>query len=198
MYPETDIPPFRIDESVLERARMLVPEKPEEKVKKYVKWGLSEDLAKAMLRNPNLDLFEELVKKYPSVQPTLIANILENYIKYAKSKGGNISKITDEVIEKLVKLVAENKIVKDAVQDVIVEFTTTDQPLDEIVKKFSILSDEELRSIVRSVIEENKNLINDKRGFNAIMGRVMSKVRGRADAKKVAEIINEELKNLSG
>ena len=198
MYPETDIPPFRIDETVIEAAKRLVPEKPEEKVKKYISWGLSEDLAKAMLKNPNLDLFEELVRKYPTVQPIVIANLLENYIKYAKSKGGKVEKVTDEVVEKIVKLVAENRIVKDAVQDLVLEYTTTDLALDEIVKKYSIISDEELRKIVRSVIEENKNSLSDKRAFNIIMGRVMSKVRGRAEAKRVAEIINEELKNVNG
>jgi glutamyl-tRNA(Gln) amidotransferase subunit E len=199
MYPETDIPPLRIDENLLEEARALVPESPEAKLKKYISWGLSEELAKSMLRNPNFDLFEALVTKYSSVPASLIANIFENYIKYAKSKGGKVEKLSDSDIEKIVRAVAEGKILKDAVQDVILQYTTTNLTLDQVLEEYRAISHDELRKIVRSAIAELRDQIkaDKKKAFNAVMGKVMSKVRGRVEGKVVAEIINQELQTLS-
>ncbi|MGC9105693.1 MAG: Glu-tRNA(Gln) amidotransferase subunit GatE [Thermoprotei archaeon] len=200
MYPETDIPPFRITERVLEEAKKLVPESPEQKLKKYLSWGLSDELAKAMLRNPKFDFFESLVTKYPNVPPSLIANVFENYVKYAKSKGGNVEKLSDADIEEIIRSVSEGKILKDAVQDVILQYTTTNKPLTEVLKSFSTITDDELRQIVKSVIEElgEQAKADKKKAFNAVMGKVMGKVRGRAEGKKVAEIINEELNKVQG
>ncbi len=200
MYPETDIPPFRITERVLEEAKKLVPESPEQKLKKYLSWGLSDELAKAMLRNPKFDFFESLVTKYPNVPPSLIANVFENYVKYAKSKGGNVEKLSDADIEEIIRSVSEGKILKDAVQDVILLYTTTNKPLTEVLKSFSAITDDELRQIVKSAIEELGEQVkaDKKKAFNAVMGKVMGRVRGRAEGKKVAEIINEELNKVQG
>ena len=152
-----------------------------------------------MLKNPNFDLFEALVTKYSSVPASLIANIFENYIKYAKSKGGKVEKLSDSDIEKIVRAVSEGKILKDAVQDVILQYTTTNLTLDQVLEEYRAISYDELRKIVRSAIAELSDQIkaDKKKAFNAVMGKVMSKVRGRVEGKVVAEIINQELQTLS-
>ncbi|BAB66303.1 Glu-tRNA(Gln) amidotransferase subunit GatE [Sulfurisphaera tokodaii] len=196
MYPETDIPPRRIDERILELSKQFVPEQPEIKLKKLIELGLSKDLANTMLNSLRLDLFEELVKKYsPKVSPTFIASTLEITVKYVKSKGGDISVITDNILEELIKYVYEDKISKDAVQEILLELATSKTQLNEIIKKYTPLNETELEKIIIETIEENKKEIENKKdkAFNIIMSKVMNKVRGRADSKKVIELIKKHL-----
>lgn len=197
MYPETDIPPRRIDSRILLLAEKFKPEEPEIKLKKLLQLGLSKELAYTMLNSIRLDLFDELVSKYsPRVPPTFIASTLEVTVKYVKSKGGDISVITDDILEDLIKYVFEDKITKDAVQEILLELGISKKPLNEIIKKYTPLSEEELEKIVTETIEENRKEIEEKRdkAFNIVMSKVMSKVRGKADSKKVVELIKKRLR----
>ena len=197
MYPETDIPPRRIDEKILALAEKFKPEEPEVKLKKLLQLGLSKDLANTILNSIRLDLFEELVNKYsPKVSPTFIASTLEITVKYVKSKGGDISVITDEVLEELIRYVYEDKITKDAVQEILLELGLSKKPLDEIIKKYTPLTDDELEKIILEILEQSKKEIETKKdkAFNIVMSKVMNRVRGRADSRKVIELIKKHLR----
>ena len=198
MYPETDIPPRRIDIEIIELAKSFMPESPEVKLKKLIELGLNQELANAILNSPRLDLFEELIKKYsPKVQPITIASLLEINLKYVKKKIGDVTIITDDVIEKVVKAIYDDKISKDSIQDILLETASSKKNVDEIINKYSRISDSELEKIIDEVIAENIKEIEEKKekAFNIIMGKVMSKVRGRADGKRVSELIREKMKN---
>jgi glutamyl-tRNA(Gln) amidotransferase subunit E len=198
MYPETDIPPRRIDIEIIELAKSFMPESPEVKLKKLIELGLNQELANAILNSPRLDLFEELIKKYsPKVQPITIASLLEINLKYVKKKIGDVTIITDDVIEKIVKAIYDDKISKDSIQDILLETASSKKNVDEIINKYSRISDSELEKIIDEVIAENLKEIEEKKekAFNIIMGKVMSKVRGRADGKRVSELIREKMKN---
>ncbi|MDT7875584.1 MAG: Glu-tRNA(Gln) amidotransferase subunit GatE [Sulfolobaceae archaeon] len=198
MYPETDIPPRRIDIEIIELAKSFMPESPEVKLKKLIELGLNQELANAILNSPRLDLFEELIKKYsPKVQPITIASLLEINLKYVKKKIGDVTIITDDVIEKIVKAIYDDKISKDSIQDILLETASSKKNVDEIINKYSRISDSELEKIIDEVIAENIKEIEEKKekAFNIIMGKVMSKVRGRADGKRVSELIREKMKN---
>ncbi|TRM92544.1 Glu-tRNA(Gln) amidotransferase GatDE subunit E, partial [Sulfolobus sp. A20-N-G8] len=196
-------PPRRVDEELLEEAKKLVPEPPEVKLKKYVKLGLSEELAKEILRDPKLDLFEELVSKYSErVQPSIIATLITNTLKYVKSKGGDISKISEEDIEEIVKGIYENRISKDSIQEILLEYTSSKSSvsLSEVMKKYEIIPVEELEKIVEDAIKSNIDEINKRKekAINIVMSKVMSRVKGRADGKLVLELIKAKLKDLIG
>ncbi len=57
-----------------------------------------------------------------------------------------------------------------------------------------VISRDDLRLIVQKTITENPNLVKDPRGKKIMLGLVMQKVRGKADARKVIEIIEEEMR----
>lgn len=200
MYPETDIPPRRVDEKLLEEARKLVPESPEIKIKKYMSLGLSEELAKEIIRDPRLDLFEDLVNKYsPKVPPSIIASTITNTLKYVKSKGGDISRISDDDIEQIIKNLYDGKISKDSITEILLEYTLNkDLSIIDVISKYEILSNDEIEKIIDEVIKTNMDEITKRRekAFNVIMSKVMGKVKGKADGRIVAELIKSKLKNL--
>jgi glutamyl-tRNA(Gln) amidotransferase subunit E len=201
MYPETDIPPISSFE-LIEEAKAYVPQSPEVKLKHFIEMGLNEELANLILRSPRIDTFEYLTEKYKNVSPVFIATLLENTLKYVKSKGGNLNLIDENVIETLVKEISEGKINKDSVADILIEFSTENGKkrisLEEIISNFHSISEDTLVTIIREEIEKNKEELLKRRdkAFNILMARVMGRVRGKAEGKLVAELIRKEVDNL--
>jgi len=203
MYPETDIPSIRITTDLLREAETIAPPTPEEKLDSLLKLGLNEELAKQVLNSPRLELFEKLVTKFgQKVPPTLIASTLENTLKYVKSQGGDINRVTDSVIEKILEEVYEGRISKDSIPSILLDYCSPEENrnLREIIVKYTQLSDDELLAIISAVVKESEQELRVKgeKAFGIVMGRVMDKVRGRAEGRRVAELIRRVLKEKSG
>ena len=72
MYPETDEPPVSITSELIEMVKENLPELPEEKKKRYIKIGLSKELANQMVHSNFCDTFDDFLTKF-KIDPTLIA-----------------------------------------------------------------------------------------------------------------------------
>ena len=76
--------------------------------------------------------------------------------------------------------------------------TNPDLSLDEVLSKagLSRMTHEELLTIVDDVIAQNSSLIASKGASGSrstLMGKVMQRVRGRADGKLVSETLSQRL-----
>ncbi len=205
MYPETDIPPVEVDETLLREAEKLVPEPFDVKYKRFVEeYGLSGELAKAILNNIRLDLFEKLATKYgDKVSPTIIASTIETMIKGLRKDGVPVENITDEHIEQTIELVAEKIVAKEAIPEILSHLAREpSKTAKKIAEELGLTSipREELERIIDEVIEQNRERIIEKgeKAFGLVMGRVMARVRGRADGKLVAQLVREKIKVVIG
>ena len=206
MYPETDIPPVEVTEELLGEADKYVPEPFDVKLRRFVEeYGLSRELAEAILKNIRLDLFEKLVEEYRRRLPaTLIASTIENTIKMLRGEGVPVENITDNHIEETLRLVAEGKVAKEAIPEILAHLARhPEEAAEEAAEKLGLTSipREKLVEIIDKVIEENMDKILSRRekAFGLVMGRVMAVVRGRADGKLVASLVKEKIKKvLSG
>ncbi len=203
MYPETDIPPVEITEELLREAEKYVPEPVDVKLEKFIReYGLSKELANAILNDLRLDLFEQLVKKYRDrLPPKLVASTLTNTLKMLKGEGVPIENISDEDIEETLKLVAENKVSKEAIPEILsyIAKHSGTTPI-EAAEKLGLtrISEEELDKIIEDAINQNMNIIMEKpeKAFKIIMGTVMKIVRGKIDGKTVAEHVRRKLQEI--
>ncbi len=201
MYPETDIPPFRVTSDVLREAEKYKPPKPEDKLREYTEvLGLSRDLAERMIRDESIGLFEELVKEFRGrLEPKLIASALLVTLKGLRSKGVNIENISEEHVREALRMVAEGKVSKEALEELFtLAAENPREPLEELARRkgLTALSTEEVVRIVEEVIRENINVVRERgeRAMGLIMGRVMSRVRGRAPGKLVADIVRRKIR----
>ena len=202
MYPETDVPPIKVDESILREASKYVPKTPDELLKELVEvHKLSKDLAFNLIKDPMLHLYLDLVSELgDNVSPRIIASTLMIHIKSLKSEGVNVDIINVDTLKKVLLAVGKGKVAKEAIPEILAEYARRypKAVIDEIISKFKGLSRDEVVKIVRKIIEDNKDEII-KRGvkaFNFVMGKVMSIVRGKVDGKLVAEIVKNELNRL--
>jgi len=199
MYPETDVPPIQITEEYLRELRARLPEMPEEKMRRLMKqYGLNVKLAKQVLDSEYVDLFEVTAKE-TKVSPTVIAAALTETMKALRREGFETDMISDERIKEMFHLIDSGEATKEAIPNILSWLAQHEgATVKEAVKSLGLamISRGELETIVGDVIEKNRVLIQKKGNgaFGPLMGLIMEKVRGKAEAQMVSEALKRKLK----
>ncbi|MEM4248461.1 MAG: Glu-tRNA(Gln) amidotransferase subunit GatE [Candidatus Nanoarchaeia archaeon] len=181
MYPETDIPLIKIDKERV--ARMKLPESFEEREKKFIKLGLSEDLAKQAVRDVKLKFIESLLSKFKIANPNTVVSTILSVESEVKRKTGNEVKFSDEQFESVLELLDKGKIAKEALLDIFISLSKGEK-LSEITKKFAKLSDTELKKEIEKLKSQLKDIPKEK-----LQGVIIGKLRGKAEPKKIIELL---------
>src|SRR3989338_6030072 len=121
MYPETDLPILELDMKLIKSLK--IPELLENKEKRFMKIGLSESLANQMARGEAHELFEKLIHKYKKIKPSIIADTIASIDNYVQKKTGLHSCAPDEQYEMVFELLDKNKIVKETIPDIFIDFS---------------------------------------------------------------------------
>ena len=205
MYPETDIPPIVVTDELLNEARKLVPPPPTEELTKLVNtYGLSRDLAKQILLSGYLRVFEDLAKECRSFSPSMIASVFTSVAGELRKLGIELSEIPDAVIREVILVADSMNLGKDGLVALLMEVSKRGvkipEKVRELVESLGIkpLDLESVRKEVEEVINNHMNEImaRGERAFSFVMGKVMSRLRGRVDGKLVAKIVMEELSKI--
>ncbi|MFH1399713.1 MAG: Glu-tRNA(Gln) amidotransferase subunit GatE [Candidatus Woesearchaeota archaeon] len=178
MYPETDIPPITPDTSAIKLPKLLSEKKAE-----LSKLGLSEELASTIMKK-EFTLFEEFVSKYKNLEPKFIAHTLVNTPKEIKKRYNLEPKIDHKSLNTIFQHLASGKISKEAVLSILVEAA---QGKSMALDKYQLLDDQQLKAEIKAIIAANKGM-----PLNALIGKAMEKLRGKADGKKIVELIKIE------
>lgn len=196
MYPETDVPPVKITDDML---NVEIPELIEDRVKRYVEMGLSEDLAWAIADSSYYRLFEEFSKFLP---PTIVARVLHIVPSELKKEGFDVDVLNEEHFRTTLRLIADGKIAKEGAEEVLKIFCENpNASVEDILKKMDVGRD--LDEFISRVVEEKVDLIRERgeKAFKPLMGIVMKEFRGRVDGKVIAEklmkAIREKMAELS-
>ncbi len=182
MYPETDVKPVKPD-----LKHITIPELIVEAAERYADMGLSKELAVQMSKSSKKEFFEKLSEKYVKVHPLFIADILMNRVKEMKTRLKlEPERITEAQIYEVFNQLNQGKISKQAVFEILVELAKGANL--GVIKKYETMSDVELENEIKQIISQNKELT-----FNALVGKAMEKLRGKADGKKIVEMVKSRL-----
>jgi len=196
MYVETDILPIVVDDKKLELIKKMLPELPEQKVKRYIDgYKLNKELAERMSLSENSKVFEELVEKHV-IDPTLVATTLEETLVSLKREGAMVENIQRAALDEIFNLIKMGEVAKEAIPDILRE-VAKGSSMPDVVQRLSLrkITEAELEKMVTDVIQENWVLV-EKRGRDAmqpLMGILMEKVRGRVDGRLVHQLLEREL-----
>ena len=181
MYPETDLPLYEINKKFIKSLK--IPELLEVKEKRFQKLGLSESLAKQMARGEAVELFENLIKTYKKVKPSVIADTIAAVDNYVKKKTGLQSCAPDQQYEHVFELLNKDAIVKESIPDIFVDFSKGIN-LEEIKQKYKKLNKLELEKEIKKIKMENKDAHEGK-----LVGIAMGKLRGKAEPQDIMRLI---------
>ncbi|MBI2085480.1 MAG: Glu-tRNA(Gln) amidotransferase subunit GatE [Candidatus Aenigmarchaeota archaeon] len=200
LYPETDIPPFRITKDLIEETRKHIPETWDKKLGRFTKMGLGKDLSDQIVRSEYLNDFENIIKN-TGVSAKFVASVLMSSMTELRREGVKIEKINEEKMLEIFKLLEAKKIGKEAVNEVLKGVSKYPmQTVDETISKLGLkmISKDELKVIIKEIVQKNASLVKkDKKGaVKKLMGTVMKQVRGKIDGKLVNEILTDEIKKV--
>jgi glutamyl-tRNA(Gln) amidotransferase subunit E len=176
LYPETDVPLIEISKKKI--ASVKIPELVTDKVERYSReYKIEEGMAKEIIRE-GFD-YESYVRNYENTEPSLIARILITIPKEVKRKLGkeiDIEKHADDILKRIDK----GEINKDSVYDILALIA---EGKEADYSRFSMLTEVMLEKKIKEIVEQNKGA-----AFNAVIGKVMEQLRGKAEGKKIVEI----------
>lgn len=180
MYPETDVQPVKPDLS-----NIKLPELISEKSARFEKkFKLGKDLAELVAKSNKANQFEEFCKKYKNIKPGFIAETYLGAVKTVKHMYNVEIQPSDKDFEILFDFLNSGKIAKDSVLKILAE----NKSIDSILDKYKIMSDSELEKELKLVVEENPGA-----PLNAMIGQAMAKLKGKADGKKIVEMLKRLL-----
>jgi glutamyl-tRNA(Gln) amidotransferase subunit E len=182
LYPETDIPNIDVNQSDLKKIKLpeLIIQKAERFQKEYkIEKALAAETAKE-----GYDI-DSLAKHYKNVEPRFIAYALIEIPKEIK-KRYNVEINSEDSISEILQRLNKDEISKDAVLEIMLELG---QGKKVDYEKYKILSTKELEEEIKNIIRDNKGI-----PMNALIGKVMERLRGKAEGKKIVEAV----KRLSG
>ena len=199
MYVETDIPTEIIEKERVKKIASNLPELPVVKKERIEKeYKLSEDLAKQLVQRNRADLFEEIKKELPSMDSVKIASDIVYTIKDLKRDGYDITKLTKDALVEVFSLV-DNDVIPAAETEVILKDVCNDISPRDSVKNNNLekLSDDIIVDTIKEIIEENKNMIEQRKmgAMGPLMGKAMAKFKGKADGQTVSNVIKDEILN---
>ena len=192
MYPETDTHPTILPQEFVEKLKKELPESWTKKLARFEsKYRLSEDLAKQIIRSEHLEFFEKIVGK-TRASPTIVANFFISTIKdLEKREKVELERLREEHYIDLFENIAEEKIVKEAIPEIIKFLAEKPgETATSAIKELNLepMGVNELKKIIEEVLSK-PGLTYDK-----AVGIVMSKVRGRIEAEVVMQQVKKLMK----
>ena len=201
MYPETDVQPIRITSKYLKKIKDNLPEKPEEKHKRFVKeYLINNEQAKQILSSGYENDFERLVKQFPKQKNTIIRTYLNTFSELEK-EGIDIEAINQEMLVEVFSALSKGKYSKEAIPDILKYLAenpeySVEKAIDSC--RLGITDLKKIEEIARRVVSEKIDFVK-QRGLGALgplMGAIMKELRGKADGKTINEILKKEIEKV--
>ena len=202
-FPEPDIPYVIITDEMIENARKDIPMLPDERRKVYTEKGVSEINANKLIQNrPLSDYFNDLLDEDTNFK--IASNLLLGDISAYLNKNEKIiteTTLTKERFLELITCMENNTLTSRNLKDILDTILESEKTIKEIITEKgieNITDDTELRNIVKNIINNNPESVNDyhnghDRAIKYLMGQVMKETKGKADPKLAMTILTEEL-----
>ncbi|MBN2202966.1 MAG: Asp-tRNA(Asn)/Glu-tRNA(Gln) amidotransferase subunit GatB [Candidatus Aenigmarchaeota archaeon] len=193
---EPNLTKVEVDNAYIERIRKTLPELPQQKFERYLKeFKISNELATSITSDHSLAvLYEDVVKE---IEPKLAATwmtILKKTLFY-NNKELEETKLDAKTFVLLLKNIEAKKVSDRAAELILREIIFNPEELEALLTKNSKMESSDLQKIVSDVLdketkaaEELKN--GNKKALSYLIGKVMAKTQGKADAKQIAKILS--------
>lgn len=201
MYPETDIPPIQINNSVIDSLIDKVPKSWDENVNTLArKYSLNRKHAEQIFDSNYLGIFEEIAS-LTKVQPTFIVSKLTEDLINFERQGLDTTVLTDEIIIDVFRRLDAGTIARESIALIFEKILRKESiTIDQVIEGLGLtkISDQEMEMTIDKVLEENMPVIRAKgmASLGMLMGRSMSVLRGKIDGQKINSTLRKKLKEL--
>ncbi len=196
-FPEPDLVPLKIS-GWAPAIKETLPELPDARRMRFVEqYGITDDHAKALTSELKLAIFFEYVAKNvePKMAAVWIADVLKGELNY---RNITIDAFKKEHMVSVIQLLSNKKITEDGAVDIIRTLLDKGGSPDEIMKEKGLMKVEGdiVSKAAEEAITDNEKAMADliagkEKALNSIVGAVMKKTKGRADARTARDVLLE-------
>ncbi len=199
---DADLAKVEVDAKWLSALKAKLPELAAQKAKRFVaQYGLKEYDARVLsIDRPLADIYEQVVKTTgaPEITSFFISGTLCSVLNYNKLNIAD-TKITATGISDLVNYLNKKKVSEKNAKESLIKYALEGTEPKEFLEKNKLLIDtnsSDVEGAVREVAGANKQAFDEfKAGnfksLNFLIGLVMRKLKGKADARTVQKILEE-------
>ena len=197
MYPDTDSPPTRMTRPRVERLRKALPHPPWVRQERYADVGVPTPTIHFLIRRNGAKLVDQLVDK-GCVDLRTACFFVGERLKGYRRKGIGVDQVSAERWEELFLLLQRRSVLWDVCEDLVRLLVSSTKPLEQIVLEKgwgeSKLTDWK-KQVKDSLVQMQPSYQTTSQGrFRFHMGCVMHSLRGKIQAKRVAEVVHEVLR----
>ena len=201
-FPEPDIPFIELSDEYIEEVKNTIPMLASTRREIYLKSGISEVNANKIIQNRKVsDYLNKFISK--NINLVIASNLLLGDIASYLNKT-NLSmeetKFDEEKFVKIVTMLDKGDISSKIFKEILTDLFETDDDINTLLDKHGIssLSDDDLRNIIKNILDNNKdNVIDYKNGNERVLkffiGQIMKETKGSANPALVNQILLEEL-----
>jgi aspartyl-tRNA(Asn)/glutamyl-tRNA(Gln) amidotransferase subunit B len=199
-FPEPDLVPLKIS-GWAPAIKATLPELPDARRLRFVEqYGITDDHAKALTSELKLAIFyEDVAKKVdPKMAAVWVCDVLQGELNY---RDLTVDAFNKEHMQNIIELLAGKKITEESAVDIIRTLLDKGGSPDEIVKEKGLLKVEGdiVATAAEEAIKENPVAVADykagkEKALNSLVGAVMKKTKGRADARTAREMLLGKLR----
>ncbi|WNY23997.1 Aspartyl/glutamyl-tRNA(Asn/Gln) amidotransferase subunit B [Methanimicrococcus hongohii] len=201
-FPDFDLVPMIVGDRV-DGIRATMPELPDAKRERFVRdYGISDAHAKSLVTERAFaDLFESVAAKADAkLAASWTADIVKGELNYRDMPVTSIS--ADDILA-VIEMVSKKEISEES--GVIVIRTLLDEggkPADIVkAKGLAMVADDFIATAAKEAIAESPDAVADykagtEKALNFIVGKVMQKAKGKADARLAREMVLKELEKM--
>jgi len=202
---EPDLTQIRLSKDLVGELKASMPELPDQRIKRLVDQHCITRFQSDIIVNTGLRMsmfYEKCCDLYPDSKT--VANWLVTYLlKSLNYEGMSLeeSKVSPETFTELLTMMDDGTISERLAKELIKDYVKTGKSPRKLVeeKNLAMLSVDQLRVVVGEVVSENPKAVDDFRSGKTkaaeyLIGQVLRKVRARAAANTVRELVLEALK----
>ena len=196
MYPDTDLPPKRILQERRDQIKSWLPEQFWKRQQWYRELNIPPDTIDELSISKYAELFKKAVNVW-KINPVTAAVILIQYPKRLSRSSYVIDSINEEMMSSILKAYADGKLTYDFILHAMKISTELGMFVDEIIPE--PISDKELEKEIDIAEQKMQEMefIKEENFESIMIGILMSKLRGRISAKKVAQKVGSLQRRLS-
>jgi aspartyl-tRNA(Asn)/glutamyl-tRNA(Gln) amidotransferase subunit B len=206
-FPDPDLPPIKLSDEWLASIKATMPELPKAIAKQLVSnYGINNAEANLLAEDTALYQYFSIAKLEVKSVKNLVNWLLGPIRALLNDESASIAsfKVNASQLAKIINLVDEKKISQAVVMQQLIPAisTATNADVEELAKQLNLLivdDQDSLNQFINGVLEQYQPQVqaykNGKKGvLGLFVGEVMKLAKGKADAKKVSDLIIEKLK----
>src|SRR3989344_3072396 len=194
---EGDLPSFSFGNDMLAHLRAAIPELPDQKAKRYGQMKINQEIAEAIVSEPDLaNMFEKVIEKIDTqLAAKWFAGDIKKTLNYNNLHVRN-SKLTAGKIIRLLSSVQNKEITDHTAEMMLRDMTVKEVQLDDLGHSSRIHDEKILEKAIQEVLGTNSKAVLDYKSgktesFNFLVGQVMRKTQGRGDSDTIRRLLKK-------